>query len=98
MLFIIFLKIDIQSKIINYLSTFTFAIYIIHSDLSIRTYLYTKIFRTEMYWNSPDMIINFIKTIIGIYFGCLIVEFIRRLIILPIKNKIKIKNLEISVE
>lgn len=97
-LFLFFEKMNIKSnRIINYLATFTFPIYLIHTDLSVRVLIYKTIFKCDKYWNNPLLFVNMAKTIIGLYIGCILIESIRRIIMKPISNIIKTKpNIEIS--
>lgn len=97
-LFLFFLKLNIKSYVINYLATFCFPIYIIHSDNSINTFLYRFVFKSEKYWNHPDLLVNMSKTVLGIFLGCILIESIRRIIIKPISTKINISDMaEVSI-
>ncbi len=54
--------------------------------------LYNELFKANEYLNSPNMLINMTYTCIGIYIICIILEFIRRIILKPLDkgiNKIK---------
>jgi len=96
-LFLFFSKINIKSKIINYLSTFSFSVYIIHSDSSIRVFLYRNIFKSEEYWNSTRLLINMTVTVIGIYIGCILIDVVRKILVKPLNKRIEIvEALEIS--
>lgn len=91
-LILLFLKFEFNSKIIVYLATFSLPVYIIHTDLSIRTLIYKTIFKCNKYWNSPDIFINMMKTVVGLYVGCILIDIIRRIILEPINNKMKIQQ------
>lgn len=96
-LFMFFSKISIKSKIINYVSTFSFAVYIIHSDSSICIFLFRNVFKCDEYWNSPYLLINMIITILGIYVLCILIDIIRRTIVKLINKRIPIEGaLEVS--
>lgn len=69
-----------NSKIINTLSSYTFAIYIIHENSFLVRILYRNFFKSDLYWNSNYMILNLIISVISIYIICIVIEFFRRLI------------------
>lgn len=80
-LFLIFKSIKIKNnKIINKLASYTFAIYIIHENQLISAFLYRRIFNTLKYSNSNYLLLHMVFTAIGIYIICVILEFVRRLI------------------
>ena len=88
-----------KSKFINKLSTYTFSTYIIHENAFLVTILYRKLFRTDEYWNSNWMILNLVISVIGIYAICVVIEFIRRLLLKKIfDDKIEKIKYEISCE
>lgn len=76
-----------NNKFINKLSTYTFTTYIIHENAFIATILYRNLFNTDKYGNSSYMILNLIITTIGIYAICVIIEFVRRLLLKKIFDK-----------
>lgn len=78
-LFMIFKNIKIRnSKLINSLATYTFAIYIIHENSFITKLLYNDIFKSNLFWNNNFMIINLVFTTIGIFMICVVIEGLRR--------------------
>lgn len=80
-LFLFFKELNIKgNKIINQLSTYTFAIYLIHENSFISTILYRKLFHSDKYWNNNLMIVNLIISVIGIYSICIAIEFLRRVL------------------
>ncbi|PFI53846.1 hypothetical protein COI76_14355 [Bacillus cereus] len=93
-IFIIFMKIKFHSNIVNYLATFTFAIYIIHTDISINEILFREVLDSDQYWNSPWFIPHFIVSVIALFFGCVAIEAIRRYIMSIISRKIKFERLD----
>ena len=66
------------NSIINYLASYTFAVYIIHGCGIVPLYFYRKLFKSEQYWNSPYMLVDFMICVVGIYSICVAIEFIRR--------------------
>lgn len=75
------------SPVINYLASFTFAVYIIHGTGPVPPFLYRKIFHSNLYWNSPCMFVNLIVSVLGIYCICVGIEFIRRCLFAKIWDK-----------
>jgi len=69
-----------QNKFINYLATYTFAIYLIDVNGFFNKLLYRTLFHSDRYWNSNVMILNLIISVIGIYVICIILELLRRLV------------------
>ena len=76
------------NSVINYLASYTFAVYIIHGCGPIPPTLYRRLFHSDWYWNSPYMLANFVITVLGIYCICVCVEFIRRCIFNKIRDRI----------
>ena len=66
------------NPIINYLASYTFAVYIIHGTGPVPPFLYRKVFHSNLYWNSPYLLVNLVICVMGIYCICVGVEFIRR--------------------
>lgn len=83
------------NNFINYLATFTFAIYLIDVNGPFTIFLYRKLFKTPKFWNSNFLIVHIIITVLGIYIICVVIEALRRLIFKPlfdtILNKVKWK-------
>lgn len=66
-LFIFFSMIEVQSKLINYVSQFTLAVYFVHADQSTQIGLYRGVFKTDDFWHSPYFILHMIATTIILY-------------------------------
>lgn len=80
-LFEMFKAIKIKNcKTINKLATYTLSTYIIHENHLIVVGLYKNMFKTPNYYNSKYLIIHLFITTIGIYSICVLLEWIRRLI------------------
>lgn len=75
-----------NSKIINSLASYSFAVYIIHENSFFVKILYRNIFKSDLYWNSNYMILNLIISTIGIYITCIVIEFVRRLLLKKIMD------------
>lgn len=84
------------NKIINSLASYTFPTYIIHQNAFLMPILYNDIFKAEDYLNSPKMLFNLIPTCIEIYIICIVIEFIRRVLLKPIDKKIEQIKFEIE--
>lgn len=98
-LFMIFKSINIKNnKFINTLSTYTFSIYIIHNNKFVEKILYGKVFESSQNYNPNYLIINCLIVTILIYFVCVVIEFIRRLIMQKaIDDKIEKINFKLKV-
>ena len=80
-LFLTFKNMNIKdNNIINKLSTYTFTVYIIHENSFLVKILYRDIFNCDKFYNDKFMILNMIYTVLGIYVMCIIIEYIRRLL------------------
>lgn len=96
-LFLTFKNMNIKNNnIINKLSTYTFTTYIIHENSFLVKILYRDIFNCDKFYNSNYMIINMIYTVLGIYLICIIVEFIRRLLMKKLVDD-KIDNIKYMI-
>ena len=99
-LFLIFSKLKIQSKIINYIALFVFGIYMVHYDIQIQDFIYGKLLRCSIYSNSNGLIIHIIFSITILFLVSLLVDIIRsrifNIIINPIVDRIKLLNKEIE--
>lgn len=69
-----------HSAVINYLASYTFAVYIINGCGPVPSTVYRKIFQSYLYWNSPRMIINCVVCVFGFYCICVGIEFVRRFV------------------
>jgi surface polysaccharide O-acyltransferase-like enzyme len=80
-LFMFFSKLNIQSTKINYLATFTFAIYIIHTNPYLNGFLYRTVLKTQWFWNSPWFLPHLVVSVIVVFYGCVAIETARRYIL-----------------
>ena len=83
---------------INKLASYTFCVYIIHENQLIVKILYQSIFKSYLFWNSKFLLINFFITILGIYIICVVIEFLRRILMKNIDKLIAKINIKIVVE
>lgn len=84
-LFLFFSKFQLQSKIINYLASFVFGAYLIHTNPYIGRFIYLKILHTDYYWSSPLFFLHLIISIIFIYVGATIIDIGRAWIFKRVK-------------
>lgn len=100
--FLIFKDLKIDSKVINKLSRYTFGIYIIHTNPYVSEWLWEKVFLTQEFCDSNNMIFHMIFAVAGVYCICLLIDIVRTNIfkytVDILGNKIKILNKEIRVE
>lgn len=86
------LKINSATKVLNYISTCTLGIYLLHDGAFIQQYLYQNIFKTYKFFDKG--LLYFFVFVIIIFCAGLIVETIRKIIfkiVNKLKEKIKVK-------
>lgn len=95
-LFLAFSKLEIQSKIINYISKFTLGVYFVHTYPITYDFIYRKVLNTHLFWYSPLFIIHVLISVLIVYFIATIIDIGRSLlfnkvgqIISPFTNKYK---------
>lgn len=91
-LFLFFSKLKMNSKLINYLATFTFPVYIIHTDVSLRDLIYHKILKCELYWTSNWFVLHMLMSVAALFLICILLEIIRRWIF-----KVSLQKLTINI-
>jgi len=98
-LFIFFKNINIDSNIINKVSTYAFSVFLIHSDFMMSGYFYDKIMHRATIINDNKLFIYVIVYTVLTYIACIIIDIIRKFIykytIDKLFNKIKIFNKEL---
>ena len=78
-LFNIFIDINIkENKFITKLSSYSLAVYVIHTMDGVLKVLYLQVFKTNIYCKDINVIWNYPLTIISIFVGCIIIEYLRR--------------------
>ena len=99
MIFLIFKNIKLKSKRINFFSKYAFGVYIIHCDSQVCEFIYRKILKCELFYNSNFYIVHIFISILMIYLVCSVIDFFREhtftLITNKIIDKIKIFNTKI---
>ena len=98
-LFLTFKNLKLRDySFINNLSSYAFSTYIIHENYFLAFYLFNYLFKTSKYYNSPLLFLNLFVTIFGIYIITIITEFIRRIILKKLDNKINSIKYQIEVK
>jgi len=77
-LFIGFLKMNISSRFINFISATTFGVYLLHDSPVIRIALWEKLFKNKTYQESNILIPYSIGVVLVVFIVCSIVEIIRK--------------------
>lgn len=89
-LFEVFKNINLKNnKVINKLASYTFAVYIIHTNPFILSNLYKILFETELFYKSRLLPVHLIFTTLCIYFGCIAIEIIRSILMKKVEDKIE---------
>lgn len=87
--FLIFKNIKItKGKIITKFAECSLAIYIIHENSFIRSYIYRNIFACSSFYDSSFLLINMIYTCIAIFIICAIIELVRKFLFKITINKL----------
>ena len=78
-LFLIFLKRkEFSNKYINYIAGSALGVYLIHTNVFVGEYLWKSLIHVSSYYNSPNLWIVAIISIIGVYLVCTGIDIIRR--------------------
>ncbi len=97
-LFELFREITIKHHpVINNLASYTFAVYIIHGTGPVPPFLYRKLFHSNLYWDSPYMLLNMLVCVLSIYGICVGIEFLRRCLFAKIWDK-QIDKISYTIE
>lgn len=100
MLFLIFSKLKITSKNINYIALFVFGIYMVHYDVQTQEFIYGKILKCSNYVNSHWLILHIIYSIVILFVISLLIDIVRsnifKISVDTIINKINIFNKNIG--
>lgn len=101
-LFLAFSKLNIKSKIINKISKHTLGIYLMHVNIFIRVYMWRTILKTGEYYTRNSLILNCVFSVLAVFIGGLIIDFIREKLFNVTIEKIlknnKIYNYELKIE
>lgn len=101
-LFLMFSKLDFKSKLINSVSKHTFAIYIIHVNIFINTYMWRTLLKTNRFYKSKYLLCNLGISVLLIFVAGLVIDIIREKIFnitidKALKNN-KVYNYEFTIE
>lgn len=78
--FEIFKSLNIKhNKVINQLASYTFSVYLIDVNAYFNRFLYRSLFHSNDYWNNNLMIVNLVVALVGIYFICILLDWLREL-------------------
>lgn len=87
--FLMFKNIKItKGKAISKFAECSLAIYIIHENSFIRSYIYKNIFKSSLFYDSLFLLINMIFSCIAIFIICAIIEFVRKYLFKMTINKL----------
>ena len=93
-LFMLFININIQSKVINTIAKTTFGVYLIHSNYFMHRFIWGKVFKNDQYYINNDykILIHVAISVILTYTICVAIDLFRIYIIekytLPVIYKI----------
>lgn len=76
--FMIFEKIKITSKTINFISSTTFGIYLIHDNLNISPYLWSEVFENNSYAYSEYLLLYVFLVIVSVFVICAVIDLLRK--------------------
>lgn len=100
MLFLIFSKLKITSKNINYIALFVFGIYMVHYDVQTQEFIYGKLLKCSNYVNSQWLILHIIYSTVILFVISLLIDIVRsnifKISVDTIINKINIFNKNIG--
>lgn len=95
-LFLYFSKLEIQSKVINYVAKFTLGVYFVHTYPITYDFLYGQLLKTHEFWYSSLFILHVVFSVLLVYFTATIIDIGRQYlfdkvgqVINPIINKNK---------
>lgn len=103
-LFLLFSKLDIKSKFINYVAGYTFAIYLIHFNLLIVNLVFKGLLKCQDFYYSKFFIVHLFISIVVIFIVAFIIELIRRVFIkmivkiIPVRFTNYVKILEKNID
>ncbi|XZJ31593.1 hypothetical protein ACSXDC_02535 [Clostridium perfringens] len=89
-------QIKLKSNIINYIATYTFAIYLTHFNNTMIILVFKRLLKCEDFYYSNLFFINLIIGVIIIFLISFIIEFIRRMSdkLIPNRLKLSIESIE----
>lgn len=81
-----------NSQLINIMGKTTFGIYVIHQTPAFWQCIWFELADAVAIWNSSNFILAVITGILSTFIGCMAVEYIRMITIVPLLNKSKLIN------
>ncbi len=91
-LILFFRNLKFKSKVINYISSYTLAIYIIHEHYLVRNFIWSKVFAIHsLAFFNYIYPLKIIGVCVIIFLGCMLIDFLRRILFAgvgKIKNKV----------
>lgn len=81
-----------KNKIINGLAKSTFAVYILHDDPNVRSYIWKNFFHNSEFGQSGYLWIHFFCTVLFIYLVCILIDKLYKSTIFKILTKIPTKK------
>ncbi|WP_024344739.1 acyltransferase [Streptococcus equinus] len=97
-IFLIFLRVDIGSiKLINFISSATFGVYLIHDNEYVREFLWQTLFKNASYAYSDMLILYSMLVIITVYLTCTVIELIR-IYLIEKKYMSWVNNVSVKIE
>lgn len=99
-LFLGFKNLNIRNnKIINYISSSIFGVYLIHDNHFVRHYLWIDLLKSESFYDSPFLFFHAIASIISVFLVCVAIDKIRYIFIeKPSLKFIDIFSNEVSIK
>jgi len=80
-------------RIVTKIASSTFAVYLIHENFLFRETLWNKILRADAFIDSPYFLLHLIGCVLGVFVGCILVDWIRKGLTVLLKSIIsRIKN------
>lgn len=85
LIFYFFQHLDLKNnRIINYVSSAAFGVYIIHQTPAVIPHIWKDLFQCDTWISSEYSIFYAMMTILGVYIGCLVIDRVRCTVIEPL--------------
>lgn len=102
-LFLAFFSLKLPAaRLINQLGRRTLGVFFIHADPSMPHFLYRTLLRTQLFWNSPWLLLHCAACVLGLFFLAAGIDWLRALLFTytldPILNRVRIFNLTLDPE
>lgn len=83
-IFVLFSKFNFQNRFINNISACTFGVYLIHENYFVQYLLWGNLIKVDRHINSDSFAIWCIYNLLVIFFSCAILEYLRKLLCVPV--------------